>query len=52
MEPVEVLNTLGGFGYRVVDSTISSKSGKMIWTLEHKKFDNETGSGSLRGRDL
>ena len=51
MEPVEVLNTLGGFGYRVVDSTISN-SGKMIWTLEHKKFDIESGSGSLRGRDL
>jgi hypothetical protein len=52
MEPVEVLNILGNLGYRVIGSTIS-KNGKMIWTIEHRKFEMESGgSGSLRGRDL
>jgi len=51
MEPVEVLNLLGNFGYRVVDSTVS-RNGKMIWTIEHRKFDIESNSSGLRGRDL
>ena len=51
MEPVEVLNTLGTFGYRVVDSAFS-KNGRMIWTIEQRKFDIDSTSGSFRGRDL
>jgi hypothetical protein len=51
MEPVEVLNILGSHRYRVVGSSLS-KNGRMVWTLEQRKFDLESGSGSLRGRDL
>lgn len=51
MEPVEVLNALGVFGYRVIDSA-PSKSGKMIWTIEQRKFESERSSSLYRGREL
>jgi hypothetical protein len=51
MEPVEVLNALGVFGYRVVDSA-PSKSGKTIWTMEQRKFEMDRSSPFYRGREL
>ena len=52
MEPVEVLNILGNFGFRVISSTFT-KNGKMIWTIEQRKFETEkSSSGSFRGREL
>ena len=38
MDPVEVLNILGGLGYRVIGSS-QADTGKVVWTLEQKQFD-------------
>ena len=50
MEPVEVLNILGKFGFRVVDSTFS-KNGRIIWTIEKRNFETDSSSRNL-GREL
>jgi len=51
MEPVEVLNILGSNGFRVVNSAMT-QSGKMIWTIEQKKFDIDRTSSMQRGREF
>ena len=41
LAPVEVLNILGGLGYRVVGD--SAPGGKMVWTLELKDYEKFAG---------
>ena len=41
MAAVDVLNILGGLGYRVVGD--SAPGGKMVWTLELKDYEKFAG---------
>lgn len=39
MPPVDVLNLLGNFGYRVI-GTSSPEAKQMVWTLEQRNFED------------